>query len=425
MNSNAWAEVVLVASVLAPLVTLVPAFTLPADPERFGRAGCMLAAAGWGVLLIGGQHPEVGRFAPDELAMAAAIGVSLFGARAIGASAVPVTVVTAALAIGHPGDPSTVAPLLGIALVAVLVAVAGRTHPVTTAAVALAVVVGAVGVNLENTAGPALVVVSSAAVAVAASVTLRSPLVVVVPAALVEAIRVGPRLADTTTSRWLAVGLAVLALLVLAGPAVNWRVPPFPIAAALVPWALIAAVGPFADAIEAARPLAAGAVLALLLGGPLALVATLPGTVLLADSVAGGSGATRLALGALAFAAIALACFTQPAEQDSPTEPVPVDAVALALVVWLVVRPTAWTWLQVSGLRSYMQGVALGTAAALAAGIALYSLGAAWHGADPARLLLADTAEPVTAPAHVRRVTAAAALAMGIVAAVLVRSASL
>jgi hypothetical protein len=431
VNASVWANVVMVVALVAPVAAFMTALLVVAEPEEWGRVGCGIAAAAWAVVLVAGQHPHIGRLAPDDIAMAASIGVALLGFRAFGASAAPVSVLTAALAFGQVGSPSTVAPLLGIAAAAALVAIAGYNHPRATAAVATGVVVAAIGVHAGGRGGAALVLVACAVIVVAGTESPRSPLVVVVPVALTEALRVGPAVASSSAGRWVAVAFALAGLLTVAAPAISERAPAFPFVTAIALWTLVAAAGPYAGALDAARPLAAATVLVLMLGGPLALLATLPGAVVLVDAIAGGSGIGRFALAACAFGAFALAG-SEIVHEHSPERsgaprprPEPLDAVAIALSAWLVLRPTAWSWLRLTGLRAYTQGVALATASGLLAGVALFILGATWQGPVPVRLMLDCGTSPPSAPAQVRRVTAVAAGAMGIVAALLVRSARL
>src|SRR5205814_4688073 len=116
-----------------------------------------------------------------------------------------------------------------------------------------------------------------------------------------------------------------------------------------------------------ARVLAAGAVFALLLGGPLALLAGLPGAALLVPAIADGGGWPRAALGLLLAATLAGLLLGRPAATRVHLRVV--DGITLALTAWLVVRPTAWAWAHVADADAYSDGTVLALASALIAGV--------------------------------------------------------
>jgi len=411
----------LVFAVLAPVVALVPALTLDLDTARWSEIGCLVAAALWFVLLVGGTDAKAGSFAVDELAVAGSFAAALLGARAGGAAAAGVTLTTAGLAVGTARAPSTVAPLLAIAAVAVLAAARGEGRAPFAAVVAAGAAAAAFGLHLGGHGGAATVVLALAVVAVGAVAT-PSVLVVVVPAALVEAIRIGPTLAGTPTAKWTAVAVAALSLAAAVARTVDARARAIPVAVVVLPWVCAAACAPFAGTAAAARALAAGAVLALVLGGAAALVAVLPGAVVLVDAVAGGAGPARAALAALA---LAVAWSVASGDRGAPRRAGASDAVAAVLAAWLVVRPAGWTWLRTQGLRAYTDGVALALAAGLVAAVAV--AGAAREVAVPGgrSWFVAGAAPGPPAPVAARRVPVAVTALLGILAIALVRSARL
>ena len=73
MNGAGWEDAVLVACLLLPLAGIAPGLLLlgPDDVSRWSRLGRASAAAGgWLALLLAGAAPDVGRLAPDRLALA-------------------------------------------------------------------------------------------------------------------------------------------------------------------------------------------------------------------------------------------------------------------------------------------------------------------------------------------------------------------
>ena len=248
-----------------------------------------------------------------------------------------------------------------------------------------------------------------------------------VPLVLVLGLHVGPSLSGTSTARWLAVGLAGAGAALALLPAVVPRCASPAVGTALVPWSLAAAVGPFAGTLGAARALAAGAVLAVALGGVLALLAALPGAAAALYAVADGNGWLRLVLGVFAIATLIGLIDVQ--TDARPARVRTVDAALLVTGAWLLVRPTSWGWLRTSGLRSYSDGTALALAVALIAGV-LFAIAGGRFGTEPfVPWLVADHEgkpdDDVAARARLDTAMVAAVTLMGLVAAALVRSARL
>ena len=259
MTSTTWSDVLLIAVVLAPLASVVLAFSraAPNVDARWTTGGCAAAAVGAFVLLVSGQHPHVSRLAPDDLALAAAAASAALavGVRPSARSpliATIVTVVMCGIASGAPGDPSTVGPVLGLAAAVALVALVRDSGRPTIAALGSAVVVIAAGTRVGGNGGAATVIIGVAVVAIAASVSLRRAATVLVPIALLLGLRVGPALAGTSTARWLAVVLGVAGAGLAVLPTVVPACARSARCAALVPWTLAAAIGPL-DGTPVAR----------------------------------------------------------------------------------------------------------------------------------------------------------------------------
>ncbi|MEY2449366.1 MAG: hypothetical protein QOH79_2842, partial [Acidimicrobiaceae bacterium] len=216
MTSSAWADALLVAALLAPLaaVVLAVAVALPNADRRWTTGGCALAAAGSVVLLVAGQHPRVSRLAPDDLALSAAAGAALLavGVRASARTpvvAAMVTVVLCGIASGVPGQPSAVGPVLAVAASVVLLTLTRDAGRLTIAALSIGVVVAAAGVRSGGDRGAAAVIVGATLVAIAASVSPRRPVTVILPLALLLGLHAAPQLTGTSSARWLAVALGV------------------------------------------------------------------------------------------------------------------------------------------------------------------------------------------------------------------------
>ena len=425
--STTWAEVVLVVSVLAPAaaVALAVGLALPDHQRRIPVAGCALTVSGAGLLLVTGQHPNVARLAPDDLALAAIVGVALLAISRrtddhTPLVAVMVTVASLGVSAGAPAQPSTVGPLLAIAGVIVLLAVSRGVRVLGVAAVAACSVVAAIGVQHGGTGGATAVVLSMCVLAVAASVPRRA-IAVLVPVALVLALRVAPTIASQSSARVTAVVLGVVAVVAAAASATGerWSLPAR--CAALAPWALIAAIAPVPGTAGAARALAAAAVLALLLGGPLASLVALPGAAVLVYAVADGDGWVRIVLAALV--ALTLAGLLRPDVSPTGRRLRPIDAVGGALGLWLVVRPSAWTWVHISDVSSYEEGTAVAVAVGLVVGVVLAGQGAALDRNSVPPWLVAE--DGGASGSGATRLPAALGIATGILVALLLRSARL
>ena len=425
--SSTWAEIVLVVTVLAPIaaVVLAVALALPDDERRLPMAGCAVAVAGAAVLLVGGQHPSVARMAPDDLALAAIVGLALLAISRPSDEHTPlvaamVTVASVGVSVGMAARPSTIGPLLAIAGVLVLLALTRGVHALGMAIAAVCSVVAAVGVHNGGTGGATAVLLSMSALAAMSSVPRRA-VSILVPVALVLALRVAPELAGRSSARPTAVVLGVMAVAAAAVSLTGrrWSVPAR--CAALVPWALVAAIEPVPGAASASRALVAAAVLAVLLGGPLASVAALPGAAVLVYAIADGGGWVRPVLALLV--ALTLAGLLRPDVSPTGTRIRPVDAVGAALGLWFIVRPTAWTWVHISDVSAYEEGTAVAVAVALLVGVGLAGRGAALAGSAVPPWLVVEESE--SGPPGAARLPAIVGVATVIVVALLLRSARL
>ena len=121
--------------------------------------------------------------------------------------------------------------------------------------------------------------------------------------------------------------------------------------------------------------------------------------------------------------ALTLVGLVRPDVSPTGTRLRPIDAVGGALGLWLLVRPSAWTWAHISDVSAYEEGAAVAVAVALVVGVVLAGQGAAldrdalppWLVADDGRMAHSGAA----------RVSAAVGIATAIVVAVLLRSARL
>jgi hypothetical protein len=287
----------------------------------------------------------------------------------------------------------------------------------------IGVVVVAAGVRAGGHGGSATVIIGAALVGLASSLSPRRAAAVLMPLALLLGLRVGPALAGTSTARWLAVvlGLAGAGLALL--PAIAPRRASLPFCAALVPWTLAAAIGPLSGTPVAARALAVGAVLAVALGGPLAVLAALPGAALVVYAVADGHGWPKPVLAGLLVAT--LLGLTSGRAVPTTARLRVVDTAVLAAGAWFVLRPTSWTWTRVSGLRAYTDGTALAAAVVVLAGVLLAIAGRRLATEPLTPWIVGDDERAAFPAARVEVAVVAAALLMGLVAAALVRSASL
>ena len=425
--STTWAEVVLVVSVLAPVAAVLAAvgLALP-DPERRAPiAGCAAAAIGASVLLVAGQHPSVARLAPDDLALAAIVGIALLAIsrptdERTPLVAVMVTIASAGVSAGMPTRPSTIGPLLAIAGVLVAVTLLREVHVLGVGVAALVSVVAAVGVHNGGHGGALVVVLCVAVLTVLASVPRRA-VTLLVPTALVLGLRVAPGLAGQSSARLTAVILGAIAVVATVASVTDarWTLPAR--CAALAPWALVAAIAPIPGTPGASRALAAAAVVALLLGGPLATLVALPGAAVLVYAIADGDGWVRAVLAALI--ALTLAGLLRAEVSPTGTRIRPVDGVATALAAWLTIRPSAWTWVHISDVSAYEEGTAIAVAVVVLAGVVLAGQGAALGDAAVPSWLVVDDAR--AAPTGAARLSAVVGVATVIVVALLLRSARL
>jgi hypothetical protein len=431
VTSSAWADALLVAVLLAPLaaVVLAVAAAVPNDDRRWTTGGCAIAALGSTVLLVAGEHPHVSRLSPDDLALAAAVATAVLALGVRSSARTPVvaaavTVATCAIASGAPGQPSTVGPVLGIAAAVVLLTLSRETARLTTAAMSIGVVVVAAGVRGGGHGGAATVIIGAALVAIASSLSPRRAATVVVPLALLIGLRVAPALAGTPSARWLALVLALAGAVLALAPVIAPRFHRSPaVCAALVPWTLAAAVGPLAGMSVAARALATGAVLAVALGGPLALLAAAPGAAMLMYAVADGHGWPRPVLAVLLVTTVVGLTSARAGQATARLRPI--DAVVLAVGAWFVLRPTSWAWARAAGLRAYTDGTVLAAAVALIAVVVVTVSGARIATERLTPWIVSDEDQTASSSGGVEMVMVAATVLMGLLAAALVRSASL
>jgi len=429
-TSTGWAEAVLVITVLAPVAAIVLAvgIALPGDDHRWTTAGCAVSATGALVLLVSGQHPQIARLAPDDLALAASTAIALLalGARAAASPpmlAAAVTVALCGVTAGAPGEPSIVGPVLGLAAAVALVAVVRDTAPLIVATIAVGTVAVAAGVRSGGHGGASVALVGAAFVTVLAAIGARRAIAIVVPVALTLGLRTAPAVASTSTARWVAVVVGCAAVALVIAVLLVPRFPAMAFGAALGPWALVAALEPVPGTAGAARVLAAATVLALLLGGPLALIASVPGAAVLVSSLADGQGWPRPVLGVLV--ALTLAGVLRGASAGTRARLRPVDGVALALAVWLVVRPTAWTWAHASLDRAYDEGTVVALASGLIATAMLRATTVPSSLTPVATWLVVDDEAPTEARSRIATPVAVVTVALGIAAALLLRSARL
>jgi hypothetical protein len=100
-------------------------------------------------------------------------------------------------------------------------------------------------------------------------------------------------------------------------------------------------------------------------GARVASVATLPGVAALAYALADGDGKARAVIAAFLFVAV----YGIAREEWDELDVRPVDAVVIALIAWLVLRPGSWTWLDTPDLGAYTDGATLAAATGLIAGV--------------------------------------------------------
>ena len=427
MTSSTWADALLVAVLLAPLaaVVLAVAAAVPNDDERWTTRGCAIAATGSVVLLVAGQHPHVSRLAPDDLALAAVAATALLalGVRTLArtpAVAAMVTVTACGITAGVPAQPSTVGPVLAIAAGVALLTLTRDSGRLSIAATSIAVVVIAAGVRTGGHRGAAVVIIGAALVAIVSSYSPRRAATVLMPLALLLGLHVGPGLAGTSTARWLTVVLGIAGAGLALLPSIAPRCAAPAMCAALVPWTLAAAVGPLAGTPVAARALAAGSVIALALGGPLALLAATPGAAVLAYAIADGHGWPRPVLAVLLVATVLGLTSAQAGQTAARLRGV--DTMMLAAGVWFVVRPTSWAWTRLAGLRAYTDGTALAVVVAVIAGAVLTITGGRLATEPLTPWIVASEERAAVPSGRVGVVVVAAAVLMGLVAAALVRS---
>lgn len=392
MTEPGWADAVLVLALLAPLVGLsgLVGRLSVAIAGRLAQAGALVAAACWFALLVAGSAPEVWRFAPDELTLAACVGAALIAAGAAPAAGPAVAAglgaLTATLAVATDGRPSTAALACGL-LATWGVAVAARTSTGWPAVVAgVGVVLTALALVDVGDAGTAelrplaLLATGSAAVGLVAGSRPRHTVSVLVVGVVVASLRFLPGLPDEGGADALALALAFAGTVAAActlpdrwRAGLPWRLPT-PVAA-LALWALAVAAAPVEGAAVVAVLLAAAAVLVAAVPAPGVLVAAVPGAVLLAEGLAAGRGGVLGPLAALAGATVValatgvggVAAGVEEATERDQAGPDAVPAVLLA--IWLVAIPGSWAFAGPGDLSLYDRGAAVAIAASMASAV--------------------------------------------------------
>jgi hypothetical protein len=409
-------NVLLVVATVAPLGCLGRAVVLIGAPARWRQVSCAIAAVAWMVLLVSGVHPAAGALAPDDLALAAAAGVALLATVLHDDGSSPlVGLAVAALTAGMAAT-TTTELFAGLAAAAVALSAARARPAIMIVAVAAGIALLALGTRIGGSGGARLVVVTAAVVgAVAVGTQLRSSIALLTPVAFVFGLRAAP----LVPSIGMAIAFSAVGALLVAQ-----RVRPLPPAVALVAWTMAAAVAPI-GAAPAARALAAATVLVLATGGPAAVIAAVPGAVVLAHALA---ATTHWERGPLALAAaITIAGVSRGPTTATAGRLRLADALPLALAAWLVVRPTSWTWLRVTDLDAYIDGITIAVAVGMAATVATAAAGrvvaigevAAWTLGPEQRSDPAHDAGENGARASVLAVGAVAAI--GLLAVALVR----
>lgn len=423
MRTGTTWDVVAVAALVAPLAGLLAPLAGASGRRSLARAarwGALAAAAGWTGLLAAAAAPEIGAFAPDGPAMAAAAGAALLAA-----------IVT----LDPPrGQRPTITTAFAAPLAAVAALAAGAIDPPTdpSRAVATAMVVGGA-------------VVAAAAVGLAVGIRrLGVPLAVVaVSPALLLSLRGGAALAHPVVAAGLVVvGLAAgAAVLAARRPSGHG---PIAIAACL----LVAAVGagPVAPARPWAALLAAGVVVVATGAGRWTVLALGPGAVgvvvALADVRAAGdpdpiahlifAAGVAVTIGGVALAALPPSSSpvaapgpvvdpddadwvddllggawadgeVDPAVDEIEPSPFPLEVRAAVAVAggWLVLAPGSWRWAVADPevLAPWDRAAAVAIAATAATAIVVAATGQARSlRAGPARRApLAGRSEPARA----------------------------
>jgi hypothetical protein len=163
--------------------------------------------------------------------------------------------------------------------------------------------------------------------------------------------------------------------------------------------------------------LGAGSVLAAALPAGLDTLATIPGAVALGDALVVGRGTTAAVLGALAAGAAVLLL----GQRLRVARPGPAQLAAVGLTVWLVIRPTSWSWARPPDLDRYTEGVAI----AVAAGLAVAAAAVAGGLVQLPTLAPSLPAAPRHRSSRDRVAALAVTAALGCVAGALVRSGAL
>lgn len=355
----------------------------------------------------------------DALGVAAAVGAVLLCASVLSREDAPPVVFATVLVAGVLVADATPGAVLVVAAAAL--AVLAWTSGWWAAASALGLTIASAAAPLDGHGNLQLAVLSVGLgiAAVGSSARPARATVVVLPAVLVVGLRTLPSVLDISvrSRNTAAIALAATGLAVIVLPLLRPRLRPADAAPAVASLALAAALGPVPGVAGAAGLLGAGSVLAAALPAGFAGLAAVPGAVAFGDALVDGRGVTAAVLGLLTAGAAVLLL----GQRTRVARPGTAQLVAVGLTIWLLVRPTSWTWAEPPGFSHYTDGVALAAAAGLIAALVAVATG---HGRLPA---LPEPVAPETAhPARRdRSAPLAVTVALGCVAGALVRSGGL
>jgi hypothetical protein len=383
---------VLVAALVAPAAGSLTAVVIPDRATLALRAGALVAAASWLLLLAARSGPTAGRFHASPLAAAAALGACLIVAAADPALVERPLFVGVALAAAQlgltAGEQAVNGPGLLAGTAVAVATVSWAARPPARAWVAhvrprwlvlggAGVVAGAVGIVVLRAAADswsltpagasphrgagALLLLGAALLVLCGSERARSPAALLVPVGLFLGAASAP--VARGGAGWVPAALVLAAAACAAALAARSGRPVVDRpTAALALLSLAAAVGPGSSG-AAGLLLGGGATLAAALGVPASAALAVPGGVALAIALVSRGGPAALTEGLLGAAGgVALAAAASRA--GMPARPSTWTWPAVAAAGWLAVAPGSWTWTGPAGLRAYDLGAAAATAGA-------------------------------------------------------------
>ena len=351
-----------VVALLVPIAAAVIALTLGWSLAPCLRVGAIASAAITVALLVADRHPTAGSARPDALALAAVVGTFLVVAVAVEPrdALVPTlagTVAVIGLVVAPDGVPPAAGALLG-ALAALAVCAVGSSGWSAVGAAAGLTAVAAAAPMHSGRLGMAVVAVGVAValVAIATSPALTRAGAVAIPAVLVVGLRALPAIdgVPIESRRGAAVMLAALALVLAGAPRVVRRLPDLGVAAPVGALALAAATAGVPGSVSAAAPLAAAAVLAVVVPPTLRALPAIAGAVVLGDALLDARGRTALVVAVIGGAALVLASVPR----RRPTRPEPPQLVGAGVGAWLLLRPSSFAWTGNFRAHSYEVAVA-------------------------------------------------------------------